>query len=167
LTDSTEIKKPPTPPIDPTLTDEKKEALEGIKTEITEEKKKRNRRSPAQIEAERKAAAVDANADFGKSIAGLGGMFMEMAVMRLPNPVPLSAQEKENFDKVFNDVAMKYANYLGNYKEESALILVTGMILLPRLDLFGKKKKENKPQNPTEIVIPTLIKRDPTQDRTE
>lgn len=65
---------------------------------------------------------------------------LDIAIKRLPNPIPLSDTEKFLFNQTANKVFQKYASNF-KYIEEINLSLVLVSILYPRLN---KAKTENE-----------------------
>jgi len=127
------------PEIDKEKLNELKEEI-NFNNEIKEKKRGRGRprkEDKEKLENERKEREKQ---EFLNSVNGVGSMLLNMIVVRLPNPKPLTQNEAEMFDNVFNKIAYKYADWLGNYQEETALLAVTGLIIVPRL----KKERKNK-----------------------
>jgi hypothetical protein len=84
---------------------------------------------------------------YRQSFTGLGKTLITMICDRLPNPKPLTTQELEQFDNAFTAIAMKYMAFVGKYQEETALLMITAFIILPRTDLLTPKKKDAKLAN--------------------
>ena len=80
--------------------------------------------------------------ELAENFTGVGTFLLNEVVKRLPNPEPVQVEQQQQFENLFNKVVLKYAEILGNYQEESALLLVSFVIIFPRL-----KKKSNFIEN--------------------
>lgn len=119
------------------------ESLKDILEEVSEEERKVEEKKP-RGKAGKKIAEQKEKEVFLQSVTGVGSFGLNLIIMRMPNPSPLTQQEKEKFDTVFDNLLYKYAGILKDYQEESAFILVAGMILFPRIISKKEKKKENE-----------------------
>ena len=110
-------------------------------TETKEKAKRYRSKSRAKKEDTEKAK------EFAESIGGIGSFLLTLIVERLPNPKPVSSDEMQTFDNLFNKVAYKYSSILGNYQEETALGLVTLMIIAPRIKKIEPKLSNDETKN--------------------
>ncbi len=135
--------------IDKTKESEFNSIKDEVKEIITETKTRKagsGRRKNSEIENEK-----NLNLAFGSFLSTLA----DVAVLRLPNPIPLSDMEKTLLASSAQKLAEKYSDKIGIYGEETAFIFSIGMILAPRLNLFNKKievkkeeiKKDGSTQN--------------------
>jgi len=126
------------------------EAIKNIQDEHSEVKLNKNgsvrkpRKSKAQKEAEKITDKTQKAKDFSDSITGVGSLLLSIMVERMPQPKPLTELEKNMFDNSFNKLAYKYAEWLGDYSEETAFVLVTAMIIIPRVRKPKKSQMEIK-----------------------
>lgn len=98
----------------------------------------------------RKRAEQEQDEQFAGSISNVGSMALSLIIDRLPKNIPLTPEERTQFDAATSALLMKYVSYLGNYKEETAFATILMLILVPRLDLFKKKELKEKSENGTE-----------------
>jgi len=101
-------------------------------------KTRKQRRTKKEMEADKATDKIERAKSFSDSITGVGSMLLSIMVERMPTPKPLTELEKNMFDNSFNKLAYKYAEWLGDYQEETAFILVASMVIIPRM----KKPKE-------------------------
>lgn len=125
-------------------TDETKNKLEDLKEQFESASEQNKSKGRGRPKGSTKKAKKDEQEkiEFAETISGVASTSIELIVARLPNPKPLSDTEKKQIDTAFDKVAYKYANWLGNYQEESAFILVLLMVFIPRLNLLKAKKPE-------------------------
>lgn len=107
------------------------------------EQKKERIKSSGGSSYKSKKALEQEKEEFAQSISGVGSFALNMVCLRLPNPIPLSPEESNNFDMLFSKVAFKYSDMLGRYQEETALFAVGLMIIFPRLKNPNEKKKSD------------------------
>jgi len=110
--------------------EEGKETIEELKEEFQEEKVKKRKGRKPKVEIEREQGFITSGTFFGS-------VLLEILIARLPNPKPLSDVEKNAFNDATTRLFEKYAHYLLDYSEEVGFLLVTSVILIPRL----KKQK--------------------------
>lgn len=114
-----------------------KEKLNSLKEEFGEstgkDKKPRGKAAVYAKEEQKKD-------EFKKSVSGIGSMALDLLIARMPKNTPLSLKEKEQFDSAFDNLVYKYASYVERFQEETAFLLCSIMIVIPRLE-FGKKKE--------------------------
>ena len=103
-----------------------------VKAETETVKTRKKRRTKKEMEADAFNEKTQRAKDFSESITGVGSMILAIAVERMPQPKPLTPMEKNMFDNAFNKLAYKYAEWLGDYSEETAFVLVASMIIIPR-----------------------------------
>ena len=140
---SDEIKPEPKEIVLPADTEKIKATIDEYKNESSEIKTEKRGR-PKKIKPD---VIIDdqKSKEFAESIQGVGSMVLQLLVVRLPNPKPLDQLEVEMFDKAFSKVAYKYAKWLGDYQEESALVLISAMILVPRFKTIKPIEPEKEP----------------------
>lgn len=117
--------------------------LEDLKSSVEEKKneaeqKKDGRKFRTGKKAEQQKAEEEAK-DFSENMSGIGASLMSMITIRMPNPLPLNAEEEKQINWAVEKVLYKYINIVGEYKEEFALFSVAGMILLSRTNLLQLK----------------------------
>lgn len=117
------------------------EKLDEIEKEKIPPKKPRGR--PKKLEPIIEEPIVPTE-EFIHSIKQLGGIILDLAAPRLPNPIPFTDQEKDMFNKALSKVALKYYINIGKWEEEATLILITGVLLYPRFRLGKKKSTKEK-----------------------
>lgn len=122
-------------------TEKLQDVLEDLNSIEEKEKTKKPRGKAGKTAAEKAEKE-----EFLKGVSGVGSFGLNLIITRLPNPIPLDARESEKFDVVFDNLLYKYAGYLKDYQEESAFILVAGMIIFPRII---SKKSEKKTEEKT------------------
>lgn len=71
-------------------------------------------------------------------LKGVGSSFLSLIVPRLPNPIPITEDEKNIFDTAFCKLAAKYIPMTGGYEIEISFVMVSLMIFAPRI-----KKEKN------------------------
>jgi hypothetical protein len=89
---------------------------------VEESKKERKKRS-ANYTYRSKKVIEQEKEEFAKVNRGCRFVAMNLICERLPNPKPLTVDEAKNFDYLFGKVIYKYSETLGNYQEETALII--------------------------------------------
>ena len=109
------------------------ENLNKIKTEFNSDKLLNENKNEHKKRASNYKSKRLKEAEFQESIKGVGSFLLKMIVERLPNPKSLQPDEIKTFDAMFTKVAFKYSTLLGAYQEEAALIGITVMIIVPRL----------------------------------
>jgi hypothetical protein len=117
-----------------------------LNKQFEESKKERKKRS-ANYTYKSKKVIEQEKEEFAQSIAGVGSFAMNLICERLPNPKPLTVDEAKNFDYLFGKVIYKYSETLGNYQEETALLSVALMIIVPRMKKPKEIKENEKPSN--------------------
>ena len=127
------------------LPEEKKKKVEDLKNQFDSEsgKKEKKLRGKAAVYAREEQKAED----FKKSVSGIGGMALSMIIDRMPVKSPLSEKELLQFNLAFDNLVYKYAGYVERFQEESAFLLISAMIIVPRLGL-GQKKEKKKEEEP-------------------
>jgi len=121
------------------LEPELNELKDNFEIDKEEEKPKRGRRKKAEVEREQ---------ELKLAVAGIGSSVLSIFIERMPNPIPLTEVEKQQFDIVTSNLLSKYLSYLDRWQEESAFALVLLMIIIPRTNIFSKK---NEKKNNTDI----------------
>ena len=113
--------------------------------------KKRGRPPKVKTDATNKTLIIDEppklpSEELTQAIKQLGGIILDLAAPRLPNPVPFTEQEKKLFNNSLSKVALKYTVNVGKWEEETALLLVTLVLFYPRVK---PKKETEKPKEKT------------------
>ena len=150
----------PAPPLpetaEPVLqdADEKKKKLEELRGAVTEErevmKAKRMPKKKKEDSQEEEAATAELEAavgDFSMAVE----FATQIVIERLPNPKPLTAVEKEAWNRVNNRVLRRLIPQMEGWADYAAWAGVFALVMLPRL-----KKPKLEPLNlqPLEIKKP-------------
>lgn len=87
-----------------------------------------------------------------RNYAVLGGIVVDIACKRLPNPMPATDEEKELFGNALGAVIEKHSEELDAWGEEFALLFAAGVIFVPRF-IVPKREPEPLPP-PFQGIIP-------------
>lgn len=126
------------------------EELNKLQDEYKEEKSVEEKKDSKYYKSKKAKEAEEQQ--IKDAISGVGSSALSLLLERMPNPKPLTAKESEQFDVVFDRLSQKYFSYLGKFQEETAFIIVLGLIILPRTKLLDKKEipVENKNEDKNE-----------------
>lgn len=113
--------------------------LHSEASEVPEEKKETRGRKKKEILKEE-----ENNKMFGQSVSNLGTVSFGLLISRLYPEQPLNEVEEKSLNEAVEAVAVKYVSVVGEYKEETALLLALGFIFLPRYMTAKEKKKQEQ-----------------------
>lgn len=114
---------------------------------------KRARRRAREKERNAAAQAASGADQLAGDLALLSGLLLDIALPRMPNPLPASPLEREIFTRTVANVARKYAPGMEQWGAEIALVLAAGMIAIPRF-IVADKAGNVKPIEPDKETAP-------------
>jgi len=113
--------------------------------EITEEKRKPGRPSKKkQLEEDSKKEQAR---DFAKTFSVSAHLGLEILIKRINKNDSLTEEEKNTFDDSVTKVIEKYFDSVSKYGEEVNLIMISSLILFPRLYALKKEKEKETEKN--------------------